>query len=102
MDNEDDFTEYTPTAADFHPVKAAWFGHLFENAPIGLEPQLYLGVNIECADLDVTNLDTIELSGTAEFQGVNYGLDEPGRLSGFLDATDFVQVGSSALFVPRG
>lgn len=101
MDNEDDFTEYIPTAADFQPVKAAWFGHLFENAHIGLEPQLYLGVNIECADLDVTSLGTTD-AGTTEFQGVNYGLDEPGRLSGFLDATDLVQVGSSAMFVPRG
>lgn len=52
-------------------------------------------------DVDNLGLEAFELTVTAEFEGIGYGLDAPGRLSEFTDTAGLVPNGSSTSFVPE-
>lgn len=52
-------------------------------------------------DVDNLGLDAFELTVTAEFTGIGYGLDTPGRMAEFVDTTGLTLSESGRSFVPQ-
>lgn len=53
-------------------------------------------------DVDNLGLEEFDLTVTAEFTGIGYGLETPGRMAEFVDTTGLVPSASGRSFVPPG